>query len=77
MTGGLSIGCPENSGAAGTYFNAHLLSLKVSNDNVTHGKECNHFIQFNTSFGVLTFSFNISFNTFNFENKSRPSIFEC
>jgi len=35
VTGGLSIGCPENSGAAGTYFNAHLLSLKVSNDNVT------------------------------------------
>lgn len=35
MTGGLSIGCPGNSGAAGTYFNAHLLSLKVSNDNVT------------------------------------------
>ncbi|XP_047174701.1 uncharacterized protein LOC124842286 isoform X2 [Vigna umbellata] len=33
--GGLSIGCPGNSGAAGTYFNAHLLSLKVSNDNVT------------------------------------------
>ena len=35
VTGGLSIGCPGNSGAAGTYFNAHLLSLKVSNDNVT------------------------------------------
>ncbi|KAI4315173.1 hypothetical protein L6164_028014 [Bauhinia variegata] len=33
--GGLSIGCPGNSGAAGTYFNANLLSLKVSNDNVT------------------------------------------
>ncbi|OIW10867.1 hypothetical protein TanjilG_27813 [Lupinus angustifolius] len=33
--GGMSIGCPGNSGAAGTYFNANLLSLKVSNDNVT------------------------------------------
>ncbi|XP_027360081.1 uncharacterized protein LOC113868583 [Abrus precatorius] len=33
--GGFSIGCPGNSGAAGTYFNANLLSLKVSNDNVT------------------------------------------
>ncbi|XP_057449726.1 uncharacterized protein LOC130740994 isoform X1 [Lotus japonicus] len=33
--GGLSIGCPGNSGAAGTFFNANLLSLKVSNDNVT------------------------------------------
>lgn len=35
MTGGLSIGCPGNSGAAGTYFNANLLSLRVSNDNVS------------------------------------------
>lgn len=35
VTGGLSIGCPGNSGAAGTYFNANLLSLKVSNDNVS------------------------------------------
>ncbi|KAF7810029.1 uncharacterized protein G2W53_036772 [Senna tora] len=33
--GGFSIGCPGNSGAAGTYFNANLLSLRVSNDNVT------------------------------------------
>lgn len=35
VTGGLSIGCPGNSGAAGTYFNANLKSLRVSNDNVT------------------------------------------
>lgn len=35
MSGGLSIGCPGNAGAAGTYFNADLLSLRVSNDNVT------------------------------------------
>ncbi|XP_028772845.1 uncharacterized protein LOC114729995 isoform X1 [Neltuma alba] len=33
--GGLSTGCPGNSGAAGTYFNANLLSLRVSNDNLT------------------------------------------
>ncbi|KAM7525368.1 hypothetical protein LguiA_015270 [Lonicera macranthoides] len=33
--GGLSIGCPLNSGAAGTYFDASVLSLKVGNDNVT------------------------------------------
>ncbi|GKV10746.1 hypothetical protein SLEP1_g22067 [Rubroshorea leprosula] len=33
--GGFSIGCPGNSGAAGTYFNAYLLSLRVGNDNVT------------------------------------------
>ncbi|KAM5573238.1 hypothetical protein ABKV19_012995 [Rosa sericea] len=33
--GGLSIGCPGNSGAAGTYFNADLLSLRVGNDNIT------------------------------------------
>ncbi|KAJ7952625.1 Glycine-rich protein [Quillaja saponaria] len=33
--GGFSIGCPRNSGAAGTYFNANLLSLRVGNDNVT------------------------------------------
>ncbi|XWS38680.1 hypothetical protein CRYUN_Cryun19dG0151800 [Craigia yunnanensis] len=33
--GGLSFGCPGNSGAAGTYFNADLLSLRVGNDNVT------------------------------------------
>jgi hypothetical protein len=35
VTGGLSIGCTGNSGAAGTYFNANLLSLKISNDNVS------------------------------------------
>lgn len=35
MSGGLSIGCPGNAGAAGTYFNADLLSLRVGNDNVT------------------------------------------
>ncbi|KAL1354456.1 uncharacterized protein [Arachis hypogaea] len=33
--GGLSIGCPGNSGAAGTYFNANLRSLRVGNDNIT------------------------------------------
>ncbi|GMJ12451.1 hypothetical protein like AT5G47020 [Hibiscus trionum] len=33
--GGFSLGCPGNSGAAGTYFNADLLSLRVGNDNVT------------------------------------------
>nr|XP_048319674.1 uncharacterized protein LOC107405408 [Ziziphus jujuba var. spinosa] len=33
--GGLSVGCPGNAGAAGTYFNADLLSLRVGNDNVT------------------------------------------
>ncbi|KAA8525945.1 hypothetical protein F0562_007955 [Nyssa sinensis] len=33
--GGLSIGCPWNAGAAGTYFDASVLSLKVGNDNVT------------------------------------------
>ncbi|KNA21809.1 hypothetical protein SOVF_039820 [Spinacia oleracea] len=33
--GGLSIGCPENAGAAGTYFDATLLSLRVSNDNLS------------------------------------------
>lgn len=35
MSGGLSIGCPGNAGAAGTYFNADLLSLRVGNDNIT------------------------------------------
>lgn len=34
-TGGWSTGCPRNAGAAGTYFNADLLSLRVGNDNVT------------------------------------------
>ncbi|CAH2046122.1 unnamed protein product [Thlaspi arvense] len=33
--GGASIGCPKNSGAAGTYFNAQLVSLRVGNDNMT------------------------------------------
>lgn len=33
--GGLSIGCPGNAGAAGTYFDATLLSLRVGNDNIT------------------------------------------
>ncbi|XP_010677213.2 uncharacterized protein LOC104892887 isoform X2 [Beta vulgaris subsp. vulgaris] len=33
--GGLSIGCPENAGAAGTYFDATLLSLRVGNDNIS------------------------------------------
>ncbi|CAK7356223.1 unnamed protein product [Dovyalis caffra] len=32
--GGLSIGCSGNAGAAGTFFNADLLSLRVSNDYV-------------------------------------------
>ncbi|CAO2819397.1 unnamed protein product [Amaranthus hypochondriacus] len=33
--GGLSIGCPENGGAAGTYYDATLLSLRVGNDNIS------------------------------------------
>ncbi|KAL5724090.1 hypothetical protein ACHQM5_007395 [Ranunculus cassubicifolius] len=33
--GGESLGCPGNAGAAGTVFEATLLSLRVSNDNVT------------------------------------------
>ncbi|KAG2302148.1 hypothetical protein Bca52824_030799 [Brassica carinata] len=33
--GGASIGCPKNAGAAGTYFNAELSSLRVGNDNMT------------------------------------------
>ncbi|TQD76240.1 hypothetical protein C1H46_038219 [Malus baccata] len=37
--GGLSIGCPGNAGAAGTYFNADLLSLRVGNDNITTATE--------------------------------------
>ena len=28
--GGLSIGCPKNAGAARTYFNADLLSLRFT-----------------------------------------------
>ncbi|KAF2538046.1 hypothetical protein F2Q68_00020260, partial [Brassica cretica] len=33
--GGASLGCPKNAGAAGTYFNAELSSLRVGNDNMT------------------------------------------
>ncbi|CAI9095531.1 OLC1v1031512C1 [Oldenlandia corymbosa var. corymbosa] len=33
--GGFSTGCQMNSGAAGTYFDASLLSLRVGNDNIT------------------------------------------
>ncbi|GAA0159688.1 transmembrane signal receptor [Lithospermum erythrorhizon] len=33
--GGVSIGCPWNSGAAGTHFDAYVLSLRVDNDNIT------------------------------------------
>ncbi|CAN7028276.1 unnamed protein product [Brassica oleracea var. botrytis] len=33
--GGTSLGCPKNAGAAGTYFNAELSSLRVGNDNMT------------------------------------------
>ncbi|KAL8064669.1 hypothetical protein ABFX02_01G106300 [Erythranthe guttata] len=33
--GGLSIGCSGNAGAAGTYFDASVLSLRVGNDNLT------------------------------------------
>ncbi|KAH6818003.1 MraZ [Perilla frutescens var. frutescens] len=33
--GGFSIGCSWNSGAAGTYFDASVLSLRVGNDNLT------------------------------------------
>ncbi|KAJ4846828.1 hypothetical protein Tsubulata_004625 [Turnera subulata] len=33
--GGFSIDCPRNYGAAGTLFNADLLSLRVGNDNMT------------------------------------------
>lgn len=35
VSGGVSIGCSGNAGAAGTYFNADLLSLRVGNDNLT------------------------------------------
>ena len=35
LPGGLSIGCPENGGAAGTYYDATLLSLRVGNDNIS------------------------------------------
>lgn len=33
--GGSSIGCPQNAGGAGTYFDAYFLSLRVGNDYVT------------------------------------------
>ncbi|KAL3817947.1 hypothetical protein ACJIZ3_003852 [Penstemon smallii] len=33
--GGLSTGCSSNAGAAGTYFDASVLSLRVGNDNMT------------------------------------------
>ncbi|XP_031392809.1 uncharacterized protein LOC116204707 isoform X2 [Punica granatum] len=33
--GGSSIGCPHNAGAAGTYFNANLRSLRVGNDYIS------------------------------------------
>ncbi|XP_023635393.1 uncharacterized protein LOC17876163 [Capsella rubella] len=33
--GGASMGCPKNAGAAGTYFNRDLLSLRVGNENMT------------------------------------------
>ncbi|KAG6414213.1 hypothetical protein SASPL_126931 [Salvia splendens] len=32
---GFSVGCDGNSGAAGTYFDASVLSLRVGNDNLT------------------------------------------
>ncbi|CAK9172632.1 unnamed protein product [Ilex paraguariensis] len=35
LHGGPSIGCPLNAGAAGTYFDASVLSLRVGNDNIT------------------------------------------
>ncbi|KAM3263833.1 hypothetical protein P3L10_000827 [Capsicum annuum] len=33
--GGWSIGCPQNAGAAGTFYDAYVLSLRVDNDNIT------------------------------------------
>lgn len=33
--GGMSLGCPSNGGAAGTLFDASILSLRVGNDNLT------------------------------------------
>ncbi|XP_051114484.1 uncharacterized protein LOC127240078 [Andrographis paniculata] len=33
--GGFSLGCSWNAGAAGTYFDAYVLSLRVGNDNLT------------------------------------------
>lgn len=35
INGGYSNGCPLNAGAAGTYFDASVLSLRVDNDNMT------------------------------------------
>lgn len=35
MAGGWSIGCPQNAGAAGTFYDAYVLSLRVDNDNIT------------------------------------------
>lgn len=35
MAGGSSIGCPQNAGGAGTYFDAYFLSLRVGNDYFT------------------------------------------
>lgn len=35
LAGGYSYGCPLNAGAAGTYFDASVLSLRVDNDNMT------------------------------------------
>ncbi|CAN4127760.1 unnamed protein product [Withania somnifera] len=33
--GGWSIGCPQNAGAAGTFYDAYVLSLRVDNDRIT------------------------------------------
>ncbi|WOG85697.1 hypothetical protein DCAR_0104888 [Daucus carota subsp. sativus] len=33
--GGLSLGCPSNSGAAGTLYDTSILVLRVGNDNIT------------------------------------------
>ncbi|XP_075101419.1 uncharacterized protein LOC107787423 [Nicotiana tabacum] len=33
--GGWSVGCPQNAGAAGTFYDAYVLSLRVDNDNIT------------------------------------------
>ncbi|KAK4802153.1 hypothetical protein SAY86_000356 [Trapa natans] len=37
--GGSSIGCPQNAGAAGTFFNAYLRSLRVGNDFISTATE--------------------------------------
>lgn len=39
MAGGSSIGCPQNAGAAGTFFNANLRSLRVGNDYISTATE--------------------------------------